>query len=126
MNICLRKVSLACATALFAAGAALSVNAADAAKTAPSTFKPGTYTATARGFGGDVTVTVTVDANAITDVTAVGDAETAGIGSNAIEQLPSKIVEANGTNGVEVVSGASMTSNAIFDAVNDCLTQASA
>ena len=86
----------------------------------------GTYEGTGKGIGGDVPVTVTVEGGVITAVEVGDNSETQGIGSNAIEQLPAKIVEANGTNGVEVVSGASMTSNAIFDAVNDCLTQASA
>lgn len=37
----MRKVCAACLTALFAAGTATALQAADAAKTAPSTFKPG-------------------------------------------------------------------------------------
>ena len=86
-------------------------------------YTPGTYTATARGFGGDVTVTVTVDANAITDVTAVGDAETAGIGSNAIEQLPAAILEAQSVE-VDTVAGCTMSSNAVLDAAAEALAQA--
>ena len=39
-----------------------------AAAMAEAAYTPGTYTATAAGFGGDVTVTVTVDESAITDV----------------------------------------------------------
>ena len=31
-------------------------------------YTPGTYSATDEGFGGDVTVTITVDENSITDV----------------------------------------------------------
>ena len=49
-----------------------------------------------------------------------------GIGSNAIEQLPELIVEANGTEGVDGVSGATITSNAIFTAVEEALEQAQA
>lgn len=81
-----------------------------------------TLTGTAQGFGGDVTVTVTVNGDDITDIKAVGDSETDGIGSNAIEQLPQAIVEANSTD-VDGVSGATMTSNAIKEAVNDALSQ---
>ena len=79
-----------------------------------------TYKATAQGFGGEVTVEVTVDGDKITAVTATGDSETAGIGSKAIEELPGKIVEANSAD-VEVVSGATVTSNAIIDAVKSAL-----
>jgi uncharacterized protein with FMN-binding domain len=80
----------------------------------------GALTGTAKGFGGDVTVTVTVDGDDILTVEAVGADETPGIGSNALEQLPSKIVEADSTD-VEVVSGATYTSKAIIEAVNAAL-----
>jgi uncharacterized protein with FMN-binding domain len=80
----------------------------------------GALTATAKGFGGDVTVTVVVDGDDIVSVEAVGDSETNGIGSNAIEQLPAKIAEADSTE-VDGVSGATVTSNAIKEAVNAAL-----
>ncbi|MEA5094856.1 FMN-binding protein [Sedimentibacter saalensis] len=80
----------------------------------------GALTGTAKGFGGDVTVTVVVDGDDIVSVEAVGDSETNGIGSNAIDQLPAKIVEADSTE-VDGVSGATVTSNAIKEAVNAAL-----
>ena len=80
----------------------------------------GALTGTAKGFGGDVTVTVVVDGDDIVSVTAVGESETPGIGSNAIEQIPAKIVETDSTE-VEVVSGATYTSKAIIEAVNSAL-----
>ncbi len=79
-----------------------------------------TLTGTAEGFGGDVTVTVTVTGDDITAVEAVGDSETQGVGSNAIEQLPALIVEADSTD-VDGVSGATVTSDAIKEAVNNAL-----
>ncbi len=79
-----------------------------------------TLTGTAKGFGGDVTVTVTVNGNDITDVKAVGDSETQGVGSNAIDQLPQLIIDADSTD-VDGVTGATMTSNAIKEAVNNAL-----
>jgi len=79
-----------------------------------------TLTATAKGFGGDVTVTVKTSGDKIVDVKAEGANETQGIGSNAIDQLPGKIVEANSAD-VEVVSGATITSNAIIEAVKSAL-----
>ena len=57
-------------------------------------YTAGTYEATAQGYGGSVTVTMTVDADSITDVKAVGENETEGVGSKAIEQLPGAILEA--------------------------------
>ena len=78
-------------------------------------YTPGTYEATAKGFGGDVKVSVTVDAEKITEVEIEGAGETTGIGSNAIEQLPAKIMEA-GSADVDGVAGATITSGAIKEA----------
>ncbi len=74
----------------------------------------------AQGYGGEVTVTVTVDGDDIVSVEAVGEKETQGVGSNAIEQLPDKIEDADSTD-VEGVSGATITSNAIKEAVDKAL-----
>ncbi|WP_312698788.1 FMN-binding protein [Sedimentibacter sp.] len=79
-----------------------------------------TLTGTGEGFGGAVTVTLTMDGDKITDVKIVGDGETAGIGTNAIEQLPEKIIAANSAD-VDVVAGATVTSNAIIEAVKNAL-----
>ena len=84
----------------------------------------GEYTASSKGIGGDVPVTVTIKDGKIASVTVGDNSETQGIGSKAIEQLPDEIVEANGTDGVDAVSGASVTSKAIFTAVDAALEQA--
>ena len=92
--------------------------------TAPAgIYTPGTYEGTARGYGGDITVTVTVDANAITDVQITGDSETPGIGSNAVEQLPALILEAQSA-AVAGISGCTYSSNAIKEAAQEALDQA--
>ena len=77
-------------------------------------------TGTAQGYGGEVTVTVTIDGDDIVSVEAVGEKETEGVGSRAIDELPDKIEEADSTD-VEVVSGATVTSNAIKEAVDEAL-----
>ena len=88
-------------------------------------YAAGSYTATATGMG-ELTVTVTIgDGDVITEVTVDGPGETAGIGTNAIEQLPGAIVEAQSAE-VDTVSGATITSNAILTAASDCLAQAEA
>ena len=87
-------------------------------------YNDGTYTASGKGIGGKVPVTVEVRSGVIASVEVGDNSETQGIGSKAIEQLPAKIVEANGTEGVDAVSGATVTSKAIFTAVEDCLEQA--
>ena len=98
--------------------------AADTKDAAAATLKDGEYKASSKGIGGDVPVTVTVKDGKIAKVEVGDNSETDGIGSKAIEQLPDAIVKANGTEGVDAVSGASVTSKAIFDAVNDCMDQA--
>ena len=86
-------------------------------------FTPGEYTAKARGFGGEISLTVTVDDNNVLAVSIVGDDETAQIGSNAVDQLPAMLVAANG-NACDVVSGATITSTAVFEAYELALKQA--
>ena len=98
--------------------------AADTKDAAAATLKDGEYKASSKGIGGDVPVTVTVKDGKIAKVEVGENSETEGIGSKAIEQLPDAIVKANGTEGVDAVSGASVTSKAIFTAVDDCLNQA--
>jgi len=78
------------------------------------------FSATVKGFGGDVTVTITVKDGAIVAVSAVGDSETAGVGSRAIEQLPAAILEA-GAYEVDSVSGASYSSAAVKQAAKEAM-----
>lgn len=80
-------------------------------------------TGTAKGFGGDVTVTVTLTDGVITAVTAEGPNETDGIGSKAIESLPAAMVEGNTWN-VDTMSGATLTSNGLIEATKAALTAA--
>lgn len=79
-----------------------------------------TLEGTAKGYGGDVKVTVEVNGKDIVSVVAVGEKETPGVGSKAILELPKKIEEKDSTE-VEAVSGATVTSNAIKEAVNKAL-----
>lgn len=86
-------------------------------------FTPGTYTASAKGNGGEVPVTVTFSKNAIESIKVGQNKETPGIGSVAIEQLPAAIVKDQNL-GLDGVTGASITSKAILTAVAACVTKA--
>ena len=86
-------------------------------------YKAGTYTASADGKNGPVTVEVVVSDTKIESVTVTDHAETAGISDAAINDLPKAIVEAQSTN-VDGISGATVTSDAVKTAVADCLKQA--
>ena len=52
------------------------------------------FTATASGFGGDVSVTLTIDANTLTDVKIEGAGETPTIGGAALEKLAAAMLPA--------------------------------
>lgn len=96
-------------------------------KTTPETtntkFKAGTYEGTAKGFGGDIVATVKLSEDKIEDITVVGDSESQGIGSVAVETLPALMVKKQ-TVDVDGVSGATVSSDAIKAAVTSALESA--
>ncbi len=93
--------------------------------TGKGNLTPGTYNGEFQGLGGKVKVEVTVDENEITDVKVLNNYETPGVGTVPIEKLPKEIVERQ-TLSVDTITGATLTSNAILAAVEDCLKQAGA
>ena len=96
---------------------------AKSASTSSDAGVSGDFTATAKGFGGDVSVTLTLTDSAITGCTAEGKDETEGVGSQAIAKMPGEIAE-NGSIAVDGVSGATITSTAIKEAAAAALTAA--
>ena len=96
---------------------------AKSASTSSDAGVSGDFTGTAKGFGGDVSVTLTLTDGAITGCTAEGKDETQGVGSEAIAQMPGKIAE-SGSIAVDGVSGATATSTAIKEAAAAALTVA--
>ncbi len=89
----------------------------------PAMAETATGTGTAKGFGGDVTVTLTVTDGVITEAKAEGADETPGVGTPALEQLPAAMVAGNTVN-LDVVSGATFTSNAVLEAAKAALAAA--
>lgn len=90
---------------------------------AATSFKPGTYTAKAKGNNGDVTVEVVFSDTAIVSVQVTNHKETEGIYEKAVDEIPQAIVGGQ-TLKVDTVSGATHTSNAIIEAVTECVTKA--
>ncbi len=80
-------------------------------------------TGTAKGFGGEVTVTLTIENGVITAAKAEGADETPGVGTPALEQLPAAMA-ANNTVNVDVIAGATFTSNAVIEAAKAALVAA--
>lgn len=92
-------------------------------------FTAGTYSGVAKGMKGDVEVEVTFTEDAIENVTVKNHGETYGVGygldTSPVETLPNKIVE-NQSLGIDTVTGATITSYAIINAVADAAQQAGA
>lgn len=90
------------------------------------------YLGIGQGMGGDVGVVVTfsetssgdgkVNFGDIVDIEVIHHNETEGIGDVAFDELKNRIIAAKGTD-IDVVSGASVTSRAIIEAVNDAIAQ---
>lgn len=84
-----------------------------------ASLKPGTYKGQAQGFGGPVSAEVTVDQNGIVDVKLTGEGETPAIGGAALEALAASAREKGAD--LDVVTGATYTSNAAKEAVKAAL-----
>lgn len=78
------------------------------------------HTGEAEGYGGPLKVRVTMNGEDITKVEVTEHSETPGVGTRAIEALPSAIEEADSID-VDSVSGATITSQAIKQAVNQAM-----
>lgn len=109
---------IAGATALATGGLTLSAGAQEA-----GAYKPGTYTGTGKGRGGDVVVEVEFDETSIKSVNVTSHSETRYISDVALETIPAQIVEYQSL-GIDSVSGATLTSFGILSAVSDCVEQA--
>ncbi len=90
------------------------------AKVRAATYNDGTYEATVDAAHGPLSVEVTVADGVISDVVVTEHSETEGLTDPAVTDLPTEIVESNSTD-VDVVSGATVTSNAVKSAVDEAL-----
>lgn len=115
----LKKIITGCLGLVLLAGCGSS----SVASTSEGIYTPGTYTGTASGRNGDVTVEVTVSADKIEKVEVTEQQETVGVADNALNIMPGKIVDAQSTE-VDTESGCTVTSTAIINAVNAALAEA--
>ncbi len=103
---------------------ALSVTACQSKEPdAAGIYTPGTYEGSAQGYGGTVTVSLTVDANAITDVSIAGEQETPSVGGAALEELAKQVKDAQSAE-IDGVTGATLTSDAVKEAAAAALAAA--
>ena len=82
--------------------------------------QPEEYIGEDRGIGGPIKVLVKMKDDKITDIEVVYHNETKGVGTNAIDTIISSIIE-NQTTDVDTVSGATVTSKALLNAVKNAI-----
>ena len=88
-----------------------------------ASYTPGTYTGVGTGNGGDITVEVTFSENAIESIEVVSQTETQTVAAGALESLPTSIIE-NQSLGIDTVTGATLSSMGLINAVADAVEQA--
>lgn len=84
------------------------------------------YVGSSKGLNGNVEVTVTMDGNKIASVEVTAHSETPGVGTLAIDQLPPQMVglcSAEEIDALDAVSGATITSDALKEAVKAALAK---
>ena len=96
--------------------------------TVPAADNADTYadgaSASAQGYKSEVTVMINITGGKVTNVQIDAGDETPDVGGKAAESLARSLLDAGGTAGVDTVSGATMTSNAVLSAMDACLAQA--
>lgn len=87
-------------------------------------FTPGTYEGTAKGYHGDITLTVTVDENNILEIKSE-HTETEGLGDKAVATLTEAALE-KASLSMDLVSGATYSSQGFLTALEAALVKAGA
>jgi uncharacterized protein with FMN-binding domain len=90
---------------------------------AQKTYKDGSYTATAQGYGGEFKVTTKIKDDKIIDIVVDEHNETPSLGGVAIEQLITSMKKKNSYD-VDVISGATKTSQGMKEAVKKSMENA--
>ena len=94
-----------------------------ASATAEQALTDGVYTSDAAGFGGTVSMSMTVAGGEVTEITLSGDQETESIGGAALPKLEEALLSSQSAQ-IDGVAGATVTSNAVKAAAADCFRQA--
>lgn len=90
---------------------------------ASSVFTPGTYTGEADGKFNLVKVETEFTENTIKDIRVLASGDTPRIEEPALKKIPARILESQGL-GVDTVTGATLSSIAVVNAVSSCVEQA--
>lgn len=88
-----------------------------------SKYKDGSYVGTGKGYNGDIKVNVTVSAGKISSIEIKENKESKSILQDVINELIPNVIS-EGSTGVDVISGATGSSNGVIEAVNNALESA--
>lgn len=126
MKKCIRPIIMAfiCLSVITISGCGQKDNSNSVNIASSGQWVDGTYTESVKGKNGKLDVTVIIKDGIIADIQIGNNKETPDIGGKAISKLPSDIIKEQRYD-VDAVSGATVTSNAIKNAVAKCLAQAS-
>ena len=106
-------IGLACALALFVG-------------CAEGRYVDGRYRSSAEGRYGEITVEVNIARGRISDIEIVSEEETPGMLDPVRDTMIPEIIEAQTVEGVDTISGATVSSSAVLEAVGGALGAASA
>ncbi|MBQ3671216.1 MAG: flavocytochrome c [Treponema sp.] len=81
----------------------------------------GDFTGDGEGRNGEITVSVTIEEGKVVDAKIVSEHETPEIAKPANEEIIRKFIQTGTTDGIDVVSGATLTSNGILEALDAAL-----
>ncbi|MFT8212330.1 MAG: FMN-binding protein [Symbiopectobacterium sp.] len=88
------------------------------------TYKDGTYTGKAQGKEGEIEVSVNISAGKIANVEVVKHEDTEALMLGVIDNIVPEIVEKQTTEGIDAVTGATMSSTGVLEAAKQALEQA--
>jgi len=108
---------------LVGCGGSDSSSGSSEAKGAEGKYTAGTVSQTVAAHNGDITVDVTFSDDAITEIVVIASEETEGLGDTAMEEVAAAIIEAQSTE-VDTVAGATVSSEALIEAVNAAIAEA--
>ncbi|MEG0665172.1 FMN-binding protein, partial [Gordonibacter sp.] len=82
-------------------------------------LKSGQAAGMALGLGGPIWVKTTTEGAKITNIEILHQTETEGVGTVVFDLLPQAVIAAGTTEGVDIVTGATISSNGFLNAVKD-------
>ena len=79
------------------------------------------YIGVGKGFEGDVKVKVTMDGDKIAKIDVLEQKES--MPQTAMTDIPARVIAAQSVEGIDVVAGSTVSSNALIEAIKDALSQ---